>query len=413
MWISMKLTELKNKKILILGYGEEGKATEKFLKEKLPDLKVDIADQSIDSDYLSKQKDYDLVIKTPGIPKHLVTVPYTTATNIFFSNINNLTIGVTGTKGKSTTASLIYAILEKARRKVHLVGNIGQPMLSELLKPIGEEDIFVCELSSYQLDDIHYSPHISVVLNLFPDHMTYHGDVNSYYEAKHNIIRYSKSEDYFVYNDRSEKLVSWAKEAHCKIIPFTKEIPVNDPELPLIGEHNKENIQAAVTVARILNIPDETSAEAISNFKPLPHRLENIGTYKGITFYDDAISTTPQSTICAIESFNNIGTIFLGGEDRGYDFSKLADEIMKRRIPNVVLFPESGKKILQALQTGSENLPSILQTESMEEAVKFAYEKTPSGSICLLSNASPSYSLWKNYKEKGDLFKSFVIKLSE
>lgn len=406
----MKLEELQNKKILILGYGEEGKATLKFLTEKVPNLEIDIADRTITSDYLTKQKDYDLVIKTPGIPKHEVTVPYTTATNIFFANINNLTIGVTGTKGKSTTASLIYHILKKAGKKVHLVGNIGKPMLEELMEPVGEDDIFVCELSSYQLDDIKYSPHISVILNLFPDHMPYHGDINSYYEAKHNIIRNSKKDDYFIYNDRFEKLTAWAKDAQCKTSAFTPDIPTNERDLPLIGEHNKENIRAAVTVARILKIPEETINGAIKSFKPLPHRLQNVGTFNGITFYDDAISTTPESTICAIESLENIGTIFLGGEDRGYDFSQLVKTIVDHKIPNVVLFPESGKRILESLRAQTKALPNLLETQSMEDAVQFAYKNTPSGSICILSSASPSYSLWKNYEEKGNLFQSYVKK---
>ncbi|QQG44831.1 MAG: UDP-N-acetylmuramoyl-L-alanine--D-glutamate ligase [Candidatus Roizmanbacteria bacterium] len=404
----MKLDELKNKKILILGYGKEGKSTERFLKEKIPDLKVDATDKTIDPDYLSKQKDYDLVIKTPGIPKHLVTVPYTTATNIFFANTNNLIIGVTGTKGKSTTASLIYSILKQAGENVRLVGNIGNPMLDELGKGVNPEEIFVIELSSYQLDDIHYSPHIAVIVSLFPDHMNYHGNIENYYEAKHNLIRFVKENDYFVYNDQNQILSLWAKQAVCKTIPFDIDIPVAEQQLPLIGEHNKKNIQAAITIARILNIKDEIIATAIKSFKPLPHRLQNVGTFRGITFYDDAISTTPESTIAAINSFEKIGTIFLGGEDRGYDFSKLIELLIKRKISNIVLFPDSRKRILESLRVHAETLPNILQTENMEEAVRFAYENTPVGTICLLSTASPSYSLWKDFQEKGDLFQSYV-----
>ena len=178
----MKLDQLKKyKKILILGYEKEGQATERFLKKYHPTALIGIADQKIDPNYLDEQNKYDLVIRSPGVPKHLITKPYTTATNIFFGNCQGKIIGVTGSKGKSTTASLIYSILKNAKKKVKLCGNIGRPMLLELLKPMSREDIFVCELSSYQLDDIEYSPHISVITNLFPEHMNYHGSIDVYY----------------------------------------------------------------------------------------------------------------------------------------------------------------------------------------------------------------------------------------
>ena len=164
----MKLNELKKyKRILILGYGQEGQATERFFKKYHPTVLIGITDKKINANYLDEQNKYDLIIRSPGVPKHLITKPYTTATNIFLANINNIVIGVTGSKGKSTTASLIYSILKKAGKIVHLIGNIGKPMLDVMLNEIGPNDIFVCELSSYQLDDIKYSPHISVITNLF------------------------------------------------------------------------------------------------------------------------------------------------------------------------------------------------------------------------------------------------------
>lgn len=408
----MKLEALKKyNKILILGYGKEGQATERFLKKYVPAAEIGIADKNLSPDYLEEQKNYDLVIKTPGIPKRLVTKPYITATNIFLANTNNMVIGVTGTKGKSTTVSLIYSIIKQAGKAVHLIGNIGQPMLNEMLKKIGKNDIFVCEFSSYQLDDIKYSPHIAVVLDLFPEHMNYHGDIKSYYRAKKNIIAFFTSKDYFVYNPRFEELKVWAEETICRTIPFEQNIPIKDEDIPLIGEHNKENIKAAVTVAHLLNIENDVIVEAIKKFKPLPHRLQMIGKFKKIIFYDDAISTTPESTIFAIKSLKDIGTIFLGGEDRGYIFDELVKTIFDYKIPNLVLFPNSCNKIFKIIELNKlQPLPRLLKTKSMEEAVKFAYKYTPQGKICLLSNASPSYSLWKNFEEKGDQFQFFVKK---
>lgn len=408
----MRLTDLKKyKKILILGYGKEGQATEKFFKKYLPEVTIGIADKKISSNYLNDQNNYDLVIRSPGIPKRLITKPYTTATNIFLANINNIVIGVTGTKGKSTTASLIYSILKTAGKKVHLVGNIGLPMLAEMLKPIGKDDIFIAELSSYQLDDIKYSPHIAVVLDLFPEHMNYHGDVRNYYQAKKNIIKYLTNKDYFVYNPKFLSLCDWVKDIRAEAIPYESNLLLQDKDIPLLGEHNRENIKAALTVAHIFNISDEVIIKAVKNFKPLPHRLEFIGNFRNILFYDDAISTTPESTIYAIESLKNIGTIFLGGENRGYDFIQLVKTLINYKIPNLVLFPESGEKILSLIINEKNYQPKILLAKNMEEAVKFAYKNTDKELICLLSCASPSYSLWKNFEEKGNEFQFFVKKL--
>lgn len=397
------------KNILILGYGKEGAVSKKYIEKNYPNLKVGVSDEKNGKDYLKKQSEYDLVIKTPGIKKELVKIPYTTATNIFFSEIKKLgnkTIGVTGSKGKSTTTSLIYFILKEAGKNMRILGNIGNPMLETLLEPINNDEIFVIELSSYQLDDIEFSPDIAVVTNLFPEHMDYHAGLKNYYEAKKNIIKFQNKDSAFVYDPKNKKLGQWAKEAQGKIIPFADEKFLSGMSLPLIGEHNKENIRAAIAVAKEFDIADQIIKQAIDKFKPLPHRLEFIGEFKNIKFYDDAISTTPESTIMAIESLKNVDTIFLGGEDRGYNFLKLEKTIKKYKISNVVLFPDSGKRIkIKGL--------NVLKTKSMEQAVKFAYKYTKPGKICLLSCASPSYSLWKNFEEKGNQFKFFVEKLSK
>ena len=399
------------KKVLILGYGREGEVTKKYIKKNYPNLKIGIADIKSGKNYLEKQKDYDVAIKTPGIPKGFVKIQYTTATNIFLAKINQLgnqVIGVTGSKGKSTTASLIYAILKEAGKNVRLLGNIGDPMLGALMNPIKKDEIFVLELSSYQLDDISFSPNIAVVTNLFPEHMDYHSGIENYYEAKKNIIRFQNKTDTFVYNQKNKKLVSWAEEAVSKTIPFIEESFLGGVNFSLIGEHNRENIRAAVSVAKEFSISDDIIKRAIEKFKPLPHRLEFVGEFTGIKFYDDAISTTPESTIEAIKSLKDVDTIFLGGEDRGYNFSQLEKVIKKYKIKNIVLFPVSGKRILK-----SERGLNILKTSSMKQAVIFAYKHTEPGKICLLSCASPSYSLWKNFEEKGDLFKKFVKELAK
>ncbi|MCX6718354.1 MAG: UDP-N-acetylmuramoyl-L-alanine--D-glutamate ligase [Candidatus Staskawiczbacteria bacterium] len=402
-----KFSGMKN--VLILGFGREGEASKKYVEKKYPNLKIGVADKKDGKNYLKKQKDYDFLIKTPGINKNLIKIPYTTATNIFFSNVKELgnkIIGVTGSKGKSTTASLIYSILKEGGKNARLLGNIGSPMLGAMTTPIQKDEIFVIELSSYQLDDIKFSPDIAVVTNLFPEHMDYHKGEKNYYDAKKNIINFQNENNTFVYNKNIKKLEEWKEETKAKKIPIANKKFLDGVNLPLIGEHNKENILIAVAVAKELLVSDRVIKTAIENFKPLPHRLEFIGEFKNIKFYDDAISTTPESTIMAIKALKNVDTIFLGGEDRGYNFSQLEKTIKKYRIRNVALFPNSGTKI----KTKGLN---ALKTKSMEAAVKFAYKYTAPGKICLLSCASPSYSVWKNFEEKGNQFKNFVKEQSK
>lgn len=376
--------------VCILGYGKDGHSAEKYIQKNYQGIKIGILDARLDGNYLARQGEYDLAVKTPGIPKNKVTIPYVTSANIFFSRVSNFIIGVTGSKGKSTTASLIYHILKTAGKKVRLLGNIGNPVLDVLTERLDPDEFFVLELSSFMLDDIEYSPNIAVLLNLFPEHMDYHGGINQYYQAKKRIFNFQKPGD-----------IALAP-------PFTETIPLKNSQIPLLGTHNLQNIKAAVKVARHLGISDLNIRNALIKFKPLPHRLEFIGTFRGIKYYDDAISTAPESTIEAIKTLKSIGTIFLGGEDRGYDFTLLETTLKKYRIKNVVLFPDSGIYMLKQVQDFN-----IYKTDSMEKAVKFAFKVTPNGKICLLSTASPSYSLWKNFEEKGDQFQYFVKKLGK
>ncbi len=392
------------KNTALLGFGREGEATKKYLESKFPGVKIEILDKKSDKNYLKKQNNFDILVKTPGISKEKVKILYTTATNIFFSETKsngNKIIGVTGSKGKSTTASLICHILQQSGKNAVLLGNIGLPMLSFITNNNPKDTIFVLELSSYQLDDIRYSPDIAVVTNLFREHIDYHKTENNYYNAKKNIINFQTAGDVFIFNPENKKLSAWVKSAKSKAIPSIKKSALKDWKIPLIGEHNLNNVATALTVAKELGIEDKKIKLAVESFKGLPHRLEFVGEFSSIKFYDDAISTTPESTIAAIESLKNVGTIFLGGQDRGYNFSQLEKTIKKYKIENAVLFPDSGNKIkLKAL--------NILKTKSMQKAVEFAYKNTKPGKICLLSCASPSYSLWKDFEEKGEQFKKFV-----
>jgi UDP-N-acetylmuramoylalanine--D-glutamate ligase len=407
-------------KVAILGYGREGKVTKKYLKQKYPHLKIKVLDERKNKNYLLNQVNFDALVKTPGIQKDLVKIYYTTATNLFFAQVpHEQIIGVTGSKGKSTTASLIYAILKAGGKDVELLGNIGGPMLGALLtknhrknpfnnfaKLLNDKKLFVLELSSYQLDDIQASPHVAVVSNLFPEHMNYHGSLANYYKAKENITHFQTTSDFFIASNKIELAQKWHTQA--KRIPTITKLPIIETDIPLLGEHNKDNVRAALTAVNLFAIPENAQAQAIRTFKGLPHRLEYVGEFKGIQFYDDAISTSPESTVEALNSLQNIGVLFLGGQDRGYNFTELEIAIKSKGIKNIVLFPESGEKMF----TDTTGL-NILHTRKMKDAVAFAFANAKPGEICLLSTASPSYSVWKNFIEKGNEFQKYAKKLSK
>ncbi len=394
------------KSVGIVGYGREGQAMHAFMKTQYPKLEVGILDQQQDPKYLQQQTAYDVLIKSPGVPKEKLKRLYTTSTDVFFSNVTNDVIGITGTKGKSTTSSLIYEFLKRAGKRVVLAGNIGDPLVNHVKRAASKDTIFVVELSSYLLDDLRYSPTVAVVTNLMADHMDYHGGLEQYWQAKRSIIAHQSCNNFFVFNGKDVQLKKWAKESVSHEIDF-QSVLVPEVASELLGKQNESNIRAAVAVARLYNVSDSVIKKVLKKFRPLPHRLEKIGTFRGITFYDDAISTTPESTLAALDALKKVETIFLGGKDRGYDFTVLRKMLKKYGVKNVVLFPNSGSKILSQTKEFK-----VLKTRSMQKAVAFAYKYTSSGEICLLSTASPSFGVWKDYEEKGEQFVKYIKKLA-
>lgn len=391
---------------LILGYGKEGHATETFLKTNWPEISLGIADQNDGEDYLEKQNEYDIIIKTPVIPAEKVTRHSTTATQIFFSEVPRAqVIGVTGSKGKSTTCTLIYLLLKAAGKRVHLVGNIGIPSLQYLLDTeYNEEDIFVCELSSYQLEDLDVSPHVAVITSLFPDHLNHHGSLDSYYLAKKRLVEFQEKGDVYLHAEGFSLLDTWEGETPADVVDDEK-LPFTVTAKSLRGDHMKANVSLAYTVGKMFGVDDSVAEEVINSFSGLPHRLQHVGTFKGIEFYDDSISTTPESTIAGLRALSNVHTVILGGEDRGLDFSGLEKELRQNSVKSIVLFPDTGERMLS-----SEEGFSVLHTADMEEAIRFVFENTPEGKSVLLSPASPSYNLFKNFEARGEAFLSAIEK---
>lgn len=398
----MKLAELKNKSILILGFGKEGQDTLAFLNKTFPEKSdIGVADQKDDKNYLDKIKDYDVVIKSPGIPFKILPQnsleKIITQTDIFFNNCPGKIVGVTGTKGKSTTSALIYAILKEGGINAHLVGNIGIPVLN-FLADATKDDVYVYELSSHQLFNLKKSPNIAIFLNIFQEHLDYYKNFQEYAGAKANITLNQTAADYLIFNKNDELVSDFAKKSMAQ-------------KIPIDGEYYELDQNAARKVGKIFQISEEKIENAINNFKPLEHRLENVGTFKGITFYDDALSTIPETAIFAVRKLGeSVQTIMLGGYDRGIDFKKLIDELdQKENIKNLIFFPTTGQIIWQEIKNrGAEKKFNAFFTDNMEEAVKIAYQNTQPGKICLMSCASTSFSIFKDYKEKGELFKKFV-----
>ncbi len=432
----MKLKNLKNKKILILGLGVEGMDNLKFLTKIFPNQIIALGDRlkfddlnpkakriikkikklrlHLGESYLGFLKYYDVIIKSPGISpatlKPFLTKKQiiTSQTEIFFNNCPGKIIGITGTKGKSTTTFLIYTILKENGIKAYLGGNIGKPVLS-FLESSRPNNVYVCELSSHQLLNLKKSPHIAVFLNIYKEHLDYYDGFEQYLSAKTNILRYQKKSDYLIFNSKSKLVNKEAKKSRAKKIPIDS-VKIKKIKTLLEGNFNIFNIKAAIAVARLFDIQDKDILKSIKKFKPLEHRLEYIGIYKGVKFYNDALSTVPEATIAALDALgNNVETIFLGGLDRGIDFKGLAKRILKSKIKTLILFPDTGSDIFkEIIALDSKKKYKAIMVLNMKDGVEIAFNKTRKGKICLLSTASPSFSLFKDYKEKGNLFKKYV-----
>lgn len=413
-----RITEhLKDKKILILGFGKEGNSTLKFLRTILPKIKIGIADRDKNinvkdknttlhtgKNYLKAIRNYDLVFKSPGIvfsSKNKIT----SQTKFFLNYCPGTVIGITGTEGKSTTSFLIYNILKEAGLAAYLIGNIGNPVLDYLLQA-KKCDIFIYEMSSYQLQDIQKSPNISVFLNIFNDHLDYHKNFTNYLKAKQNITRYQNKDDYFIYNGKQKELKKIVSKSKAIKIDYNKEKVIN---LPSNKNLYIENIKAGIAVANIFNIKANVIKKVLKNFKSLEHRLEYVGKYNDIIFYNDSASKVPEATVYALRTLGiKVATLILGGANRKKtNFRELIRNIEISNIKNLILLDTVGKKIGEKIT--NKNINKFYASD-MKEVVKLAYKYTNKNKICLLSPAAVSYGMFKNFDDRGNQFKKFVTR---
>ncbi len=400
----------KDKKVAVIGNGIEGQDAEKFLKSK--GASVTVLDQKDNPNYLENLDRFDLVVRSPGVypDKIKTTKRVTTPTHIFFDQFDGIIIGVTGTKGKGTTSTLIYEILKAANFDVYLAGNIGKPAL-ELLTKLNSRSYVILEMSSFQLMDLPVSPDIAVVLNITSDHMDWHKNITEYIDAKKNIVKFQKTSDWTVINSEYKVPKSFAKETKANVIFFNKK-KLDEKYIKgliLRGQHNLENIGAAVSVAKILNIDERIIVKTVKEFKGLEHRLEFVRDVDGIKFYNDSFATGPQPTIAAIKSFAEDETLILGGSDKGLDYEELGKVIEKAgNVKNVILIGQIREQIKKYIKTKKIY---DLGTSSMQEIVKKTFEVTEKGGVAILSPAAASFDMFANYKERGNQFKEDVNNL--
>lgn len=427
-------------KVAIAGYGIEGEANYNYYLKRGDD--VTIVDESetpakpipktaksiLGDRVFHRLQDYDLVVRTASLPPHYIRTDgkVWSSTNEFFVQCPAPIIGVTGTKGKGTTSSLITSILRAAGHKVHLIGNIGKPALAALagIKP---DDIVVFELSSFQLWDLTKSPHVAVVLMIEPDHLDIHADFKDYIKAKSNIRKYQTADDICFYhptNKYSEQIakssVLGERERYAHIegksvyvengMFYAHKDPVCSIKyLSLPGAHNLENACAAISAARVFTVDTVAIERGLKVFEGLPHRLKFVREIDGVKYFDDSIATTPGSALAALNSFDQPKVIILGGHDKGVDYEGLVKEC-KLRYAKVIAVGQTGNVIadlcrhhgVEVIENGVEDMKSI---------VSVAHKISTPGSVVLLSPASASFDMFKSYTDRGEQFISAVESL--
>lgn len=436
----MILQKIRGKKVVVMGLGIHGGGVGavKFLAQQGAKILVtDLKNKKQLEESLIKLKKYrnkityilgkhrardfkntDLIIKNPGVPKESKylkiakknKIPIETDIGLFFELCpSKNTIGVTGTKGKSTTATLIAKLLATKYRVV-LAGNIRNSVLEELTE-IDKNTIVVLELSSWQLEDLlphKKSPHIAIITNMLQDHLNRYQGMKDYIKAKKLIFKFQKSEDYLILNAEDKIVKDFKKEAIAKTIFYSKKLVKKYKKyIKLPGEHNSSNVAGAVTIAQLFKITDFNIKKTLGGLYNIPGRLEFVKTIKGIKYYNDTTATTPEATLSALKTFpRNKIILIAGGTDKNLNFKKLAPELQK--IKALILLPgTASKKILEAIVRLS--LPSLglalpLPAKNMKKAVRLANKNAKKGDIVLLSPGCASFGLFKHEFDRGEQF---------
>jgi UDP-N-acetylmuramoylalanine--D-glutamate ligase len=418
-------------KIAILGFGREGKAVRKFLKKRKKTASISILDRKTDPDYLKKLIRFDLIFRSPGVPYNLPEVQeairngvkFSSATALFFEETERkkiAVIGITGTKGKGTTSTLLYKMLKsdpKYKNRVFLAGNIGKPAI-DLLSKLNRKSMVIFELSSFQLQDLKYSPATAVMLDVFPDHLDSHQNLKEYLEAKSNISRHQKKTDRIFYisgNKYSEQIAEKSKGRKIKINPSSANIFLAENDLAEIksrikipGKHNYKNAVMAAAIAASLDLPKKSIFKTIADFRGTKYRLELIRTAGNIEFYNDSASTNPETAATAVRAFSEPKILIAGGKDKNLDYAPLARALKNSNTKLVVLFGENKNKIKLALRVLSA---PIKFAKTLKEAAGLALagaKEEKARCAIIFSPAAASFDMFKNYVDRGKKFNDIV-----
>ncbi|OGE81359.1 MAG: UDP-N-acetylmuramoylalanine--D-glutamate ligase [Candidatus Doudnabacteria bacterium RIFCSPLOWO2_02_FULL_48_8] len=409
----MTLNELKDKKIAVVGFGVNNRKLVDFLG------KHGIAYEIIDGwhspdELIGRLDEFEVIFRTPGLPYLSKAVQHAKAkgslilsqTKLFFSLCTASIIGVTGTKGKGTTISLLADMLKLAGNRVFLGGNIGRDPF-EFIDILTPDSWVILELSSFQLQDLESSPHIAVVLNITSDHLNHHRSVEEYLGAKLPIVTYQRPEDYAVLDHRLPD--NFKHSGNGRKIFFDPQ-KVGNWERKLIGQHNLENISAAFEAAKLIGVSEETAKLAVKDFEPLPHRLRVLGTFEGIRYIDDAFSTNVDPTMAAIDAMTSPTVLIVGGYDKGLDFKTLGKKIVASpNIKALVIIGRVTEKILQAVDGFKGE--KITGGADLEEVISQARSLVSQGDTILFSPGTSSFDMFKNEVDRGEQFLKLVNEL--
>lgn len=453
------------KNIAILGLGIEGLSLIKWLNQHAPDAKFTVFDQKPKSElklelkqlsslpHISYQlgknclksglKDFDTIYRSPGFYRFLPAiiaaekegVTISSATKLFFDLCPCPIIGVTGTKGKGTTTTLIYEILKASNKSVYLGGNIGKPAI-QFLDQLKSTDHVCLELSSFQLQDMTKSPHIAVVLNTTSEHLDVHQHTKEYRQAKQNIVFHQTQSNFAVINNDYPVSRQFSRQTKAKVFWFSRKKQVKPGsyvknntiyqhlkdkavviglvgKLQLRGQHNWENVTAAITAASLAGADLNSLKQAVFTFKGLEHRLELVGEVRKVKYYDDSFSTTPETAIAAIKAFTEPTIIILGGSDKGSDYTKLGQVISSSsHLKAIILIGQMAKNIKATIdKAGGFSGQLISGQPTMTQIVNKASQLAQPGEAVVLSPACASFDMFKNYKDRGQHFKAAVNSL--
>lgn len=475
---------IENKKVLILGFGREGKSTLKLFLEAggakelaVGDLKEfsrkDLAYLNEETakvqaagfeeinficgpDYQKAMDDYDLVMKSPGIvlerPVEEYKAEILSQMQLIFEVYRDRIIGITGTKGKSTTTTLLYHILKESGVPAVLAGNIGIPVF-DIVHKIEKDSLLILELSCHQLEYMTVSPKRGVLLNIYEEHLDHYGTMEKYVASKEKIYENQMLGDLLYVHpsvapgedgyrgtcifveaedegdkerlcgkeDVSDKAVNIKSKASvilrgCHIFYGQRDFKIPVEKISLLGTHNYLDIAFVYGMCCDLGIGDEQFEAGLISYVPLPHRLQYIGTVDGVAYYDDSISTIDETTIQALNTIGNADTVLIGGMDRDISYVNLEEYLASSKVAHIILMEATGKRIYREIM---ENMPDfagkdrLYVVEHLQDAVALAKEITKKGGSCILSPAAASYGIFKDFEKRGECFKKLVLEEGE